>query len=232
LKYKAIIFDLFGTLIPSFSEREYRETVMRIAEDIPAPPEAFWKLWSATFNQSILGVFPSYEAKITHICHELGIVTNDQKIQAVAARMSAYAATSMVPRPEAREVLAYLKSRGLKIGLITDCASDAPTTWNKTSLAQFFDVTVFSCLVGMQKPNPGIYHLAIKQLGVEARDCLYIGDGGSQELTGASSVGMQAVQLRSPAEDLADAYVVDKEDWQGKRIRSLKEVIILTDSGK
>jgi putative hydrolase of the HAD superfamily len=230
MKYKAVVFDLFGTLIPSFSQKEYREIVMRIARDIPAPPEDFWRLWSDTFNQSILGLFPNYEAKIKHICQELGVDISELKIKVVALRMSTYAANSMVPRPEAVEVLTQLKSKGLRIGLVTDCAADAPAAWKNTPIAPYFDVTIFSCSVGMRKPDPRIYELVTKKLGVDPEDCVYIGDGGSYELSGASRVGMQAVQLRAPGEDNPDVYVVDKEDWQGRRIRSLTEIAGLLDT--
>ena len=66
----------------------------------------------------------------------------------------------------------------------------------------------------MRKPDPRIYRLAIQQLDVEPGDCLYVEMSSSCELTGASAVGMQAVQLCIPAEK--DAFRVDIEDWEGE----------------
>ena len=51
MKYKAVIFDLFGTLIPNFSEKEYRRIIDHMASVLSAPPEPFWELWSATFRK-------------------------------------------------------------------------------------------------------------------------------------------------------------------------------------
>jgi putative hydrolase of the HAD superfamily len=135
MKYKAVIFDLFGTLIPSFSQNEYRDVVMQIARDIPAKPEDFWRLWSDTFNQSILGLFPNYETKIKHICQELGIDISEKKIKVVAVKMSTYAENSMNPTWIV-EVLT-VKSKGLRISLITDCAADAPAAWKNIRLPSF-----------------------------------------------------------------------------------------------
>ena len=46
----------------------------------------------------------------------------------------------------------------------------------------------------MRKPDPVIYHACTDLLGIPAENCLYVGDGGSQELETARSLGMQAVQ--------------------------------------
>ena len=133
----------------------------------------------------------------------------------------------MLPRPEATDVLRNLKFRGLKIGLITDCSAEAPAEWPNTVLAPWFDVTIFSCLVGMKKPDPRIYKLALEKLGTLAGESIYIGDGSSQELSGAAAVGMTAVLLRAPGEHHPDVYRVDLEDWSGQVVSSLKEVCFL-----
>jgi putative hydrolase of the HAD superfamily len=225
MKFKAIIFDLFGTLVPSFSESEYREKVKQIAAILGAPPTKFWQLWSETFYESVTGVIPGLEAKIITICNRLGMNIERSKLKEATDMLFNYTAQNMLPRPEAEEVLSELKSRGHKIGLITDCGGETPILWMETSLAKFFDITVFSCSAGMKKPDPRIYQLATKELGVEANDCLYVGDGSSMELTGASRVGMQVVQLRAPGEDHPDVYRVDKEDWKGDVITSLNELL-------
>jgi putative hydrolase of the HAD superfamily len=62
---------------------------------------------------------------------------------------------------------------------------------------------------------------------VDPETCLYIGDGGSFELTGAQGVGMDAVCIRVPYEDGDDAHRVEAEDWSGPVISSLKDVISL-----
>ena len=75
----------------------------------------------------------------------------------------------------------------------------------------------------MMKPDPRIYRLACERLGVQPSGCLYIGDGSSGELTGASTVGMDAVLIRAPD----DTENGDREDWQGARISSVNEVFDL-----
>ena len=83
---------------------------------------------------------------------------------------------------------------------------------------------LFSCQVGLKKPDPRIYRLACDQLGVPPERCLYIGDGSSRELSGAAAVGMHPVMLRAVHEDLRDAHHIDAEEWQGLVIATPVEV--------
>jgi putative hydrolase of the HAD superfamily len=129
------------------------------------------------------------------------------------------------PRPDALKTLGFLRANGYKVGLISDCSSEVPTAWKDTSLAPLIDVSIFSCVAGVKKPDPRIYRMALERLGVEARDCLYIGDGSSRELSGAQEVGMHPVLIRIPHEMTADAYRMDEEEWQGPAISSLSEVV-------
>jgi putative hydrolase of the HAD superfamily len=224
MTYRAVIFDLFGTLIPNFSLNEYHLTVTRMAFILGVPEAVFWELWSATFTDSILGILPDPQARIIHLCQKLGMVPPKEKIEEAARLRFEYEAQTMIPRPEAVEVLATLKSGDYRIGLITDCSFEAAAIWKDTPLAPFFGVTVFSCLAHIRKPDPRIYRLALEQLHVAPGECCYIGDGSSKELSGAQNVGLRAVQLRIPAEDDPDVYRVDREDWQGETIQSLNEV--------
>lgn len=50
--------------------------------------------------------------------------------------------------------------------------------------------------VHMKKPDSCIYAEAAKRLGVDLRECIFVGDGGSNELIGAKNVGMRAIQAK------------------------------------
>ena len=228
-KYSAVIFDLFGTLVDNLSVREYDSVLRQMALLLSAPPDDFVWLWFDTFNKQATGVFQSSEATIEYICRKLRVHPEDTQTKLAARIMFDFIACSMTPRPDAIEVLSHLKLDGYKTGLITDCSSEAPAIWKTTSFAPWIDVAVFSCSVGLRKPDPCIYCLAADQLAVEPETCLYIGDGSSQELTGASQVGMHPVLIRVPYEDRADTHRLDREEWASPVISSLKEVINLLD---
>ena len=227
MKYEAVIFDLFGTLVDNYSRREYESMMVRMASILSAPPDEFIRLWLDTSTQRGIGVFRSLEANIEYICREFKVHVSDAQVKEVTRVRFNFVGRWMRPRPSSVEVLSHLKSQGYKIGLISDCSMDTPTVWGDTPFAPLVDVTVFSCLVGMMKPDPRIYQIATAQLGVEPQRCVYIGDGSSQELTGASRVGMHPVLIRVPDEDITDAHQIDREEWDGPVVSSLREVLTL-----
>ena len=226
VKYQAVIFDLFGTLVDNFSVREYESVLTEMASVLDVPPDKFIRLWIDTFPQRATGVLPTFEAIVEYICQKLGANVSDTNVKSAAQIRNSFTARSVIPRAGSLETLSGLKSKGLKIGLISDCSREVPTVWVDTPFAPLFDVTVFSCVVGIRKPDPRIYHIATGQLGVRPQSCLYIGDGSSQELTGASNVGMHPFLLRMGD---SDAYQIDREDWNGPAISSLREILTLLE---
>jgi putative hydrolase of the HAD superfamily len=226
-KYKTIIFDLFGTLIENFRRTEYEKVLAEMAAILNTPFQDFQRVWLESFPQRVTGAHASQRASIEYICRKLNVpVTETQVEHAFQVRLD-YTKRSLVPRAGALETLEKLKKAGYKIGLISDCSGEIPLIWDGTPLAPFFDVTVFSCTAGIKKPDPRIYQMASDRLKVKPQYCLYIGDGSSQELTGALKAGMHPVLINDP-EESADAHYIDREeDWAGPSITSLKEVLTL-----
>ena len=72
-----------------------------------------------------------------------------------------------------------------------------------------------------------IYQMVCDRLAVLPDKCLYVGDGGSMELTGASASGMDVVLIRAPY----DAVPGSREEWAGTRISSINEVLGLVQAG-
>jgi len=224
MKYEAVIFDLFGTLVPNMSLSEHRAVLTRMADVLSAPPDDFVQLWFDTFNERITGILQSPNDNVAYICRTLGVSLDETKVKRATRIRFNYSVQSMVPRSDAIETLSHLKYEGCKIGLISDCSAEVPAIWKDTPFVKLIDIAIFSCLVGMKKPDPRIYRLATEQLNVEPQDCLYVADGIGQELTVASQIGMHAVQILVPGEDKYDPY---REDWDGPVISSLAEVMTL-----
>ena len=230
MKYEAVIFDLFGTLVDSYPYKEYQSVLGQMASVLTVSFDAFSRLWSETAYERNTGVIRTIEANIEYIRKKLGVSTDDAKIELATKIRYDFVANTMRPRQDAIDVLSYLQSQGLKIGLISNCSPETPLIWKDTPFAPLFDVAVFSSSVGVKKPEPRIYRLAIEQLATKPENCLYIGDGDSQELTGASQAGMHPVLLRVPDEDSSDAQwedSSDREQWDGPVISSLTEVLAL-----
>lgn len=126
-------------------------------------------------------------------------------------------------RPEAIPVLTRLREHGFRIGMLSDCTIELPEAWPRLAVAELVDVPVFSCLERTRKPDPRLFRKVAAGLRVPPGQCLYVGDGGGRELTGATEVGMRAVLLAGP--DWRPHGARDREpDWPGLRISSLTEL--------
>lgn len=222
MRYKAIIFDLYGTLVDNFSMEEHEKVATRMAKILGAPPEEFVRLWFESYDWRAVGKISAPEDNIRYICDRLGITAEESAVQEAARVRYEFIRNGLKPDSEAIPVILKLKSMGYKVGLISDCSAETPASWDTSPLSHLMNAAIFSCLVGFKKPEPHIYLRAAEQLGVEPMQCLYIGDGASQELSGAASVGMQPVMITNAAEPL-DAHGVH-EEWTGRKISSLDQV--------
>lgn len=228
---KAVVFDFFGTLVPNFSLEAHTSVLREMAKIVGAPMDPFVNRWFATFNERVTGVFPDVASNIRAICNEFGIEpSKDKCIKAIDLRIY-YERQHITPRSSAEDTLRELRKQGYKIGLISDCSSELPSLWKQTIFEPLFDVAIFSCLVGMKKPNPEIFLLACRELGVNCEDCIYVGDGGSRELSGAAYVGMHPFLLHDTYEqNNSDVHRVDGETWQGPTISDLKELLLYLET--
>jgi putative hydrolase of the HAD superfamily len=226
-KYQAIIFDLFGTLVDNFSLAEYESVLAEMASVFGAPYDGFRQLWLSSFRDRVTGVHPDQRASIEYICRTLKVDVSEAQLQRAFDIRLDFTARAMIPKNGAMDTLEELRATGHKTALISDCSGEVPLLWRDTPFAPLFDVTVFSCVAGVKKPDPRIYRMATDQLAVAPQQCLYIGDGSSRELTGALQFGMNPVLIRDPDESVDAHYIEREDDWGGPKISSLQEVLDL-----
>lgn len=225
---RAVIFDFFGTLVPGLSLAAYKRVLREMAAVVGAPPDDFIRQWMGTTERRMTGQIPSVQANVAAICAALAVSVDPADCEEAAALRYAYAQTYVVPRPSAISTLQAIKARGLKLGLVSDCSGELPQLWPDTPFSPWFDVTVFSCVVKVKKPNAEIYRLAATRLGVACSECLYVGDGGSHELDGAKEVGMHPVLLFDANEqNNPDMHRINEQTWDGPRVADLAEVLTL-----
>ena len=131
---------------------------------------------------------------------------------------------SIIPEPEVLEALNLLKRNGLYIGLITNCNSAVPRFFPEFPLSQYIDAPVFSCEERIKKPSHRIYEIACERLNVQPQECIYVGDGSSEELTGAAAVGMLPILKRADLTDVYDPHRPEIDNWQGHVIDEITEL--------
>jgi epoxide hydrolase-like predicted phosphatase len=91
-----------------------------------------------------------------------------------------------------------------KVGMITNAwAEIRQALENEWHIAEAFDPLVISAEVGMAKPDPRIYRLALERLGVAPEEAVFI-DDFEANTEGARAVGLKAIRFRNTDQALAD----------------------------
>lgn len=225
----AVVFDLFGTLVPPFSTLGYSAVTREMATVCGVSADSFEEAWIAAYPERDIGAATPADQLVT-ICSHLGCDIEESIVEKAMDLRIAFFQRTLQPRPETVDVLRSLREGGLKVGLVSDCSSEAPLVWPTTPMASLVDAAVFSCQAGCHKPDPKIYALVTEALGAMPSRCIYVGDGGSSELSGAERVGMTPVLLKIPDEQDPERYLVlGRETWMGRTISCLEEVLTLAN---
>ena len=107
------------------------------------------------------------------------------------------------------QTLAALKENGYLLGIITDTANPlhVKLSWfEKGGFGNVWDSLVSSKEIGVCKPDPRIYQAALKQLGLQPEQTIFVGHKAS-ELDGAKAVGMQTIAFNYDKSAKADYYL-------------------------
>jgi putative hydrolase of the HAD superfamily len=223
--YRAVLFDFFGTLTEAVARGPWHAA---IARRLGCDPAGFTAVLDRSFQARSRGVFGTAEATLRWVCDQLGADPPADRLRsALRARVAAVWADAQL-RPDAVGALAAVRHLGLRTGLVSDCGYELPAFLPELPVAPLLDACVYSVDVGHCKPHPAMYLAACQRLGVSPPECLYIGDGGSRELTGAAELGMHPVRLAAP--DLAGhlVYAPDRE-FAGPVVDSLTGAVRLLD---
>ncbi len=226
MKFQAVIFDLFGTLINDFAASAGSVyTEMAVALGLPCEP--FLSVWNQTLEMRIIGAFETVEANIEYVLNALNEHARVEQIEnAVEIRMRCIGHV-LQPKPDAVSTLSQLKTRGFKLGLISNASIEIPLLWQETPFAHLIDEPIFSSRAHLKKPDTRIYHLACEHLAVSPESCLYVGDGEDRELSGAAKVGLYPVLIRPYSEKSTGTSHQDAKEWQGPTITRLPDIFRL-----
>jgi putative hydrolase of the HAD superfamily len=97
--------------------------------------------------------------------------------------------------PEVPGVLAALRERGVRLGVVSNWDSRLPKVLEDLGLARFLDAVVWSGRVGAEKPDRRIFQRALDELEVEPGEALHVGDGRLEDVEGAVAAGLRALHL-------------------------------------
>lgn len=206
LRPRAVLFDLYGTLIDIHTREDLPEVWERLARflryrglsaDADALRHGFFtesqriQEESSELHQEVdnLGIFRS-------MLRELSYDDPDVFFCEVVAQL--FRTLSMVHFglfPDTLETLQALKQH-FRLGLVSDAQRvflDPEITM--AGLRPFLDVIVISSDHGFHKPDPRLFEVAIAKLGVPREQVFYVGDNIPRDVRGAKAAGLKAVLI-------------------------------------
>lgn len=187
---RAVVFDLWLTLIP-FPREVRRGAFERTAAALGIEPDELQPVWRAHRTERETTDLADH---LRNLGRRLAAPWTDAMIEAaMAARANAHADCFANPFADGAQAVRALRERGFAIGLVSNCTSDVRQALATSGMDRWFDHVVLSAEVGVMKPASEIYAMAAAGLGVDAADCLYVGDGSDHELDGAATAGMTAI---------------------------------------
>ncbi|KAJ1260270.1 hypothetical protein BS78_10G219200 [Paspalum vaginatum] len=124
--------------------------------------------------------------------------------------------------PDAQPFLRWAREKGLTVGIVSNAEyryKDAILPALGLNQGSEWDFGVFSGIVGIEKPDPRIYKIALEMAGnVAPEEALHIGDSMRKDYTPARSIGMQALLL--------DRFkTADAESWRHSGATVLPDLV-------
>jgi len=227
---RAVAFDLWETLItdtPELSKQQERLRLTRmeeilaahgfgeVADRIEHAYRALWHRCQDLYWSMDLDV--PCRRQIEHFLEELELDPASFSESVLEALEDAYAGAALEILPKtvegAEELLATLKSRGLRVGLISNTGrtpgSVLRSILEELRLAPSIDVMVFSNEHGECKPQTSIFEELRRGLGVAYDEMMFVGDNPYVDVHGAQRVGMKGVLFDPPTRGTAVAPAVE-----------------------
>jgi putative hydrolase of the HAD superfamily len=200
---RAVLFDLDDTLLDHTGNQRRLAHLLR--ERHPAfadcDPDALASRSMAHLEELhpliVAGALSSQDARLERfrrLLRESGANEADAEELAHWHRRTYLEVESLVPG--AAELIAALCARNLKLAIISNSTRDEQQRKLAThGLAPFFDVLVVSGDHGIAKPDPGLFAIALRCLGVNAGEAVMVGDSWAADIAGARAAGIRAIWL-------------------------------------
>jgi putative hydrolase of the HAD superfamily len=204
---KAVFFDLFQTLVRYEPPRE--ELLARALKDlgVEVDPEALRHPLVAAdeyiygeMSRRPLGQRTQEEKMALYLRHQ-EIVLEQAGIRAAPGLVEKLLGMmqgqklGLVLFDDVAPVLADLKQRGFKLGLVSNVDADMSASFESLGLAEGLDVIVTPADAGASKPDPRIFQEALRRAGVRPEEAVFVGDQYNVDVVGARGAGLEGVLL-------------------------------------
>jgi len=197
---RAVLFDLDDTL---FDHRRSARAALQEVHRVHAPGFDFgsFERHHATYLEEMhlevlagrIGLDDARRERFRKVFGALGVSLGAAETDAVASAYRAGYMTARRPLDGAADLLANLKRRVRIVIVTNNLLEEQQDKLAWCGLTPLVDLLIASEDVGVSKPDPGIFAIALERAGVRAADAVMVGDSWANDVAGAQAAGVDAI---------------------------------------
>ena len=212
MQYKAVIFDVGGTLLRWGDWPVFERFLRKHSECAQDSPSAQLRTDASLLRELMISHFNRNRAgAVGQGANEDEVWSYWQRVLAVALRewnRPDYGDHLLEPMASAvvlgqmdelftdtRSTLDRLRSSGVTLGVISNWNRNLPHELARLGLDVHFEFVIVSSIAGVAKPAPEIFNMGLRAAGCESHEALYVGDNVDDDCLGAHGVGMDVVLI-------------------------------------
>lgn len=205
---KAATFDIGGVI---YSDEVFKRAIFQALQEVGAAVEV--ESFNQIYNEHLKSQNGSLRSKL---CLEFfGDLDKKSELMEAATKLWIFNPPDLYS--DALKAIQTLSHAGIKIGLVANQPPGVIDSLKRDGVFDFIEFASISGLVGLEKPNPKIFQLALNGLGVSADETIHVGNRMDTDILPAKKLGFKTIWVRRgeanplPDEnDLAEpTFVVD-----------------------
>lgn len=200
---KVVLFDMDNTLV----DHEYAsvEALAHVRASIQELKEydmaTVRELWGRDFDRywiplikGELTMEENWKLRFARMFDSLGKKTDSGVSERAAKEYGNKYMSNIIAVPGAGELLALLKQKGIRVGIVTNNIERMQSTkMRNCGFEPLVDYAVTSESCGIMKPDPQIFNIALTRFGVEPEDAVMVGDSLENDVIGGLKSGIPSV---------------------------------------
>lgn len=231
-RLRAVLFDVDDTLFPTteFARLARNNAVRAMVQAGLGLPEEAVKEELAEVIAEFSSNYPNHFDKLIQRLRPSALAHRNPAL-IVAAGVAAYHDTKfqlISPFPDVPPLLADLRGAGLKTGVVTHgLTSKQAEKLVRLGLVPHLDpeAIFISEQIGISKPNPKLWQVALRDLGLEPDEVAFVGDSLTHDVAPAKELGMLAVWASRAARQSLEQTGVEP-DVEVADFEELRELLI------
>ncbi|MGH8935186.1 MAG: HAD family hydrolase [Acidimicrobiia bacterium] len=192
MRPKAILFDAGGTMV--HIDPELLGDLLEPVAGTRPPPELVRESFHRCVAEFSPGLARDWELGWPRRYLELCGIEGQAAVDAFLSVRGLFVA----PIPGARDALEVLREAGIRAAAVSNSDGGARYSLERAGLLDLFEFVVDSHEVGVEKPDPAIFRIALDRLGLPAERVWHVGDSYFHDIGGARAAGLAEAVLVDP----------------------------------